>query len=190
MLLYYLEFTVYVFHQSAATVISSLALHDALPISLVPRRARVLDAGCGSGRHGGYLAEAGHQVVGVDGDPELIAAAEQDHPGPTWLVGDLAELDLPARGITEGFDAILCAGNVAAFLAPSTRREVFTRMARHLRPEGRAAIGFGAGRGYEFDDFLADAAAGGLVPGLLLSTWDLRPYQQDSDFLVAILERS
>src|SRR5699024_12224245 len=72
MLLYYLEFTVYVFHQSAATVISSLALHDALPISLVPRRARVLDAGCGSGRHGGYLAEAGHQVVGVDGDPELI----------------------------------------------------------------------------------------------------------------------
>ena len=171
---------------AGADLVGEARLIDAL----VPRRARILDAGCGSGRHGGYLAEAGHQVVGVDGDPELIAAAEQDHPGPTWLVGDLAELDLPARGITEGFDAILCAGNVAAFLAPSTRREVFTRMARHLRPEGRAAIGFGAGRGYEFDDFLADAAAGGLVPGLLLSTWDLRPYQQDSDFLVAILERS
>ena len=31
--------------------------------------------------------------------PVLIAAAEEDHPGPTFLVGDLAELDLPARGV-------------------------------------------------------------------------------------------
>lgn len=89
--------------------------------AMVPRGARILDAGCGPGRHGGYLAQAGHDVVGVDVDPVLIAAAEEDFPGPTWLVGDLAELDLPTRGITEGFDAILCAGNVMAFLAPSTR---------------------------------------------------------------------
>ena len=31
-------------------------------------------------------------------------------------------------------------------------------MRAHVPPSGRAAIGFGAGRGYEFDDFLADAA--------------------------------
>lgn len=158
--------------------------------TLAPRGARVLDAGCGSGRHGAYLAQAGHEVVGVDGDPVLIDAAETDHPGPTWLVGDLVELDLPARGITEGFDAILCAGNVAAFLAPSTRQEVFARMAHHLRPDGRVVIGFGAGRGYEFADFLADARTGGLVPDLLLSSWDLRPYQEDSDFLVAVLQHA
>lgn len=29
----------------------------------------VLDAGCGSGRHAVYLAEAGYQVVGVDAAP-------------------------------------------------------------------------------------------------------------------------
>src|SRR5690606_9273590 len=82
--------------------------------AMVPRGARILDAGCGTGRVGGALAQAGHDVVGVDVDPVLIEAAEQDYPGPRYLVGDLAELDLPARGITEPFDVIVCAGDVMA----------------------------------------------------------------------------
>jgi SAM-dependent methyltransferase len=155
--------------------------------AVLPRRARVLDAGCGPGRVGAALADAGHDVVGVDVDPVLIEAAGQDHPGPLWLVGDLAELDLPAQGVTEPFDAVVCAGNVMSFLAPSTRREVLTRFRAHLAPGGRAAIGFGAGRGYEFGEFFADAAAAGLEPDLLLSTWDLRPFTDDADFLVALL---
>src|SRR3712207_5424138 len=109
--------------------------------AIAPRGARILDAGCGSGRLGGYLASAGHHVVGVDVDPVLIEAAQQDHPGPRWLVGDLAELDLPARGIREPFDGIVCAGNVMTFLAVSTRREVLRRPRAHVAADGRAAIG-------------------------------------------------
>jgi SAM-dependent methyltransferase len=149
---------------------------------MLPRGSRVLDAGCGPGRIGGHLGRAGHDVVGVDVDPVLIAAAEEDHPGPRWLVGDLAELDLPDR-----FDAIVCAGNVVTFLAPSTRVEVLRRFRAHLAPEGRAVVGFGAGRDYAFDDFLADAATAGLVPSVLLSTWHLHPFTAESDFLVAVL---
>jgi SAM-dependent methyltransferase len=156
--------------------------------AMVGRGARILDAGCGAGRVGGYLATVGHQVVGVDVDPALIAAAEQDYPGPQWLVGDLAELDLPARGIAEPFDAIVSAGNVMAFLAPSTRGQVLSRLRAHVADDGRAAIGFGAGRDYEFAEFLSDAAAAGFAPDLLLSTWDLRPFADGSDFLVAILK--
>jgi SAM-dependent methyltransferase len=155
--------------------------------AMLPRGSRVLDAGCGPGRVGGFLHEVGHEVVGVDVDPVLIAAAEQDHPGPRWLVGDLAELDLPARGVAEPFDAIVCAGNVMTFLAESTRVEVLRRLRAHLRDDGRAAIGFGAGRGYDFDEFLADARAAGWAADLLLSTWDLRPFGPGSDFLVAVL---
>ncbi|OBB58105.1 SAM-dependent methyltransferase [Mycobacterium sp. 852013-51886_SCH5428379] len=155
--------------------------------AMVPRGARILDAGCGPGRVGGYLAEVGHDVVGVDVDPELIEAAEHDHPGPRWLVGDLAELDLPARGIAEPFDVIVSAGNVMTFLAPSTRTQVLSRLRAHLSDDGRAVIGFGAGRDYEFGQFLADAAEAGLEPDLLLSSWDLRPFTADSDFLVALL---
>ncbi|MDY6872246.1 MAG: class I SAM-dependent methyltransferase [Actinomycetota bacterium] len=155
--------------------------------AMAPRGAHILDAGCGPGRVGGYLAAAGHRVVGVDVDPTLIEAAEQDHPGPRWLVGDLAELDLPARGVAEPFDLIVSAGNVMTFLAPSTRTQVLRRLRAHLAPAGRAVIGFGAGRDYAFDEFLDNAAAAGLTRDLLLSTWDVRPFTDDSDFLVAIL---
>ena len=155
--------------------------------ALVARGARILDAGCGPGRVGSALAQAGHEVVGVDVDPVLIAAAEQDHPGPRWLVGDLAELDLPARGISAGFDAIICAGNVMAFLAPSTRVTVLDRFRTHLHPEGRLAVGFGAERGYTFDEFVADVESVGLVEDARFESWDLRPFTKASDFVVAIL---
>lgn len=155
--------------------------------AMAPRGARILDAGCGPGRLGGYLAAAGHHVVGVDVDPALIEAAAQDHPGPRWLVGDLAELDLPARGITDPFDVIVSAGNVMTFLAPSTRVQVLGRLRAHLGADGRAVIGFGAGRDYPFDEFFDDAAEAGFAPDLLLSTWDLRPFTDDADFLVALL---
>lgn len=164
-----------------------LAGESRLIDAMAPRRAHILDAGCGPGRVGGYLAESGHRVVGVDVDPALIEAAEQDHPGPQWLVCDLAELDLPARGITESFDIIVSAGNVMTFLAPSTRADVLFRLRSHLATDGRAVIGFGAGRDYEYGEFLDDAAGAGLTPDLLLSSWDLRPFTEDSDFLVAIL---
>lgn len=169
--------------RDGADLVGEARLIDAM----APRGARILDAGCGPGRVGGFLAEAGHHVVGVDVDPVLIEAAEEDHPGPQWLVGDLAELDLPARGITEPFDVIVSAGNVMTFLAPSTRVQVLSRLKAHLKPEGRAAIGFGAGRDYDFSKFLDNAATAGFGTDLLLSTWDLRPFNDDSDFLVAIL---
>lgn len=155
--------------------------------AMVGRGSRILDAGCGPGRVGGYLHQAGHTVVGVDVDPVLIAAAEEDHPGPTWVVQDLAELDLPAQGIAEGFDAIVSAGNVVAFLAPSTRAEVLRRLAKHLLPDGRLVVGFGAGRDYSFDDFRVDAGAAGLAMDHELSTWDLRPAAHDPGFLVAVM---
>lgn len=155
--------------------------------AMVARRARVLDAGCGPGRVGGHLHTLGHEVVGVDVDPVLIAAADEDHPGPRWVVGDLAVLDLPAQGIDEGFDAVICAGNVMTFLAPSTRLAVLERLRAHLRPTGRVAVGFGAGRDYDFGEFADDVVRAGLVEDLRLSTWDLRPFTEQSDFLVSVL---
>ncbi|MEZ5263662.1 MAG: class I SAM-dependent methyltransferase [Acidimicrobiales bacterium] len=158
--------------------------------AVVGRGARILDAGCGPGRVGGELHRRGHTVIGVDVDPVLIEAAGVDHPGPTWLVGDLAELDLPAAGITEPFDAIVSAGNVMTVLAPSTRTEVLTRLGRHLADQGRLVVGFGAGRDYGFDAFRADAAEAGLAIELELSSWDLRPFTPASEFLVAVLRRA
>ncbi|MFT3851298.1 MAG: class I SAM-dependent methyltransferase [Ilumatobacteraceae bacterium] len=143
----------------------------------------------GRGGVGGRLAVLGHHVVGVDLDPALIAAAEQDHPGPAWAVADLAELDLAAMSLPHEFDVAVSAGNVMAFLDPSTRRGALERIGAHLVPGGRLVVGFGAGRGYAFDEFFDDVAAAGLREELRLSTWDLRPFTPSSDFLVAVARR-
>jgi len=158
--------------------------------ALVPRGARILDAGCGPGRVGGALFRRGHDVVGVDVDPELIEAAEQDHPGPTWLVGDLARLDLADDVVEGGFDVVVCAGNVITFVPADDRRDALDGMGRYLADDGRVAIGFGDHRGYGFDDFRADVAAVGLEVDLELSTWDVRPFRPGADFLVALLRRA
>ncbi len=166
---------------------ADLAGEARLVDAMLPRGSRVLDAGCGPGRVGAELFARGHSVVGVDVDPVLIDAARTDHPGPDWRVGDLAELDLPAEGVTEPFDLIVCAGNVVTFLAPGTEVEVLRRFRAHLAPGGRAVVGFGTGRGYPPEQFLADATEAGLHLDLALATWDLRPWTPVADFLVAVL---
>ena len=158
--------------------------------AMVHRGARILDAGCGPGRTGGRLHELGHQVVGVDIDPALIAAAEEDHPGPRWVVGDLATVDLRALGVDTDFDVIVSAGNVLTFVEHDSRRAVLANLGGMLAADGRLVAGFGAGRGYAFGDFEADATAAGLQFDLRLATWDLRTWTPASDFLVAVLRRA
>ncbi|MEZ5127443.1 MAG: class I SAM-dependent methyltransferase [Micropruina glycogenica] len=154
--------------------------------AIVGRGSTILDAGCGPGRHCGYLHRAGHRVVGVDLDPALIAEARRAEPGPDYVVGDLAGFELPSDG-PQTFDAILCAGNVMGFLHPATRRPVLAGFGDRLAPAGRGVVGFGAGRGYDFDDFFADVDAVGLTREQTFATWDLRPFTDQANFVVAVL---
>lgn len=157
--------------------------------ALVPPRSRVLDAGCGPGRVGAVLHQRGHHVIGVDADPVLLEAARTDHPGPSWHVADLTELDLPGLGHPEPLHGIVVAGNVMVYLAPGTERQVLARLAAHLIAGGVMVLGFATDRGYSPEELERDAVAAGLVPEHRFATWDLRPWQADSDFLVAILRR-
>ena len=170
---------------AGADLVGEARLIDAM----APRVATILDAGCGPGRHAGYLHAAGHTVVGVDLDPVLIAAAEEEFPGPRYVVGDLAEVVLPADA-PQDFDLVFSAGNVMGFLHPETRRPTLANIASWLKPDGRAVIGFGAGRGYEFDDFVTGAASSGLLLKQAFSTWDLQLFTGESTFLVAVLARA
>ncbi len=158
--------------------------------AMVERNSRILDAGCGPGRVGGTLHRMGHEVVGVDLDPALIAAAEQDHPGPKWVTADLADLDAKADRSLGVFDLIVCAGNVITFVSSDARVQVLTRLGEHLAERGRMVVGFGAGRGYEFSEFRMDVAASALEIELELATWNLRPLTDDPEFLVAVMGRS
>lgn len=156
--------------------------------AMAQRGARILDAGCGQGRTGAYLARQGHRVVGVDLDPVLIGHARTTCPEAEWHVADLVGGEYP-----EGpFDLIVSAGNVLAFLAPHQRVDVLAQLERRLAadPEspGRLVVGFGLDRGWTYDEFEADAGRAGLTVSQRFSTWDLRPFE-DGGFLVAVLTR-
>lgn len=156
--------------------------------AMADRGSRILDAGCGTGRIGGWLAAQGHQVVGVDLDEHLISVAREDYPQAQWFVGNLANLNLEnQQGKPQEFDLVVSAGNVLTFLAEDERLPALRQLAGHLAPAGRLVVGFGAGRGYDFDTFASDAAACGLGLQQRFSTWHL--HGPASDFLVAVLGR-
>ncbi|GGA55193.1 SAM-dependent methyltransferase [Pseudoclavibacter endophyticus] len=154
--------------------------------AMADRGSSILDAGCGTGRIGGWLAERGHEVVGVDLDAHLVSVAREDYPSVEWIVGDLAALDLAdGAGERRRFDLIVSAGNVMTFLAESERLPALQRLRQHLAPAGRLVVGFGAGRGYDVAAFGADADRAGLRLEQRYSTWQLHP--PADDFLVAVL---
>ena len=139
------------------------------------------------GRLGAVLHARGHTVVGVDADAALIEAAEADHPGPRWLVSDLAELDLPSLGEPEPFAAAVVAGNVMVFLAPGSETEVLRRVAAHVVPDGFVVIGFRPGEELTLEHFDECVAGAGLRVEHRFATWDLRAWHTDADFAVTVL---
>jgi SAM-dependent methyltransferase len=166
---------------------ADLAGEGRLVDAMVRRNARILDAGCGPGRTGAYLHQVGHDVVGVDADSKLIAAAEIDHPGPRWLTADLSELDLPSMGEADPFDAIVLAGNVMVFIAPGTETDVLRRCAAHLTTDGFIVTGFHTNRDLALADFDQAITDAGLRVEHRFATWDLRAWHRGADFAVSVL---
>ena len=100
----------------------------------VSRSARVLDAGCGTGRYAAGLAIRGFKAIGVDRSPELIAvAAARDKGGPS---ADFIVSDLLTATCSEPFDGVVCRGVLNDFLDDADRRSIFRQFAAWLRPGG------------------------------------------------------
>lgn len=163
---------------SGADVHGEAAYVDAL---LAPA-ARVLDAGCGTGRVAVELARRGHQVTGVDSDASMLSVARR-HAGVQWLQQDLALLDLQER-----FDLIVAAGNVMVFLAPGSEPAVVGRLADHLAPGGLLVCGWRTDRlGVGTYDGWARSA--GLVPVVRQTSWAGEPWRDGADWCVAVDRR-
>ncbi|MFN0028941.1 MAG: class I SAM-dependent methyltransferase [Acidimicrobiales bacterium] len=97
---------------------------------------RVLDVGCGPGRHLRALQQRGLEVVGVD-----IAAPFVRLAGPTAARGDARRL--PVRSASVDAAISLCQGGFGLpepDRAFEDDRAVLTEMARVVRPGGRLAL--------------------------------------------------
>lgn len=142
----------------------------------------VLDAGCGTGRLAIELARRGHDVVGVDQDPDMLGAARRNAPDLTWVESDLADLDL---GRT--FDTAVMAGNVMIFVAPGTEAAVIDRVAGHLVAGGRLVAGFQLRPGgLDLARYDEAAAAATLRLADRYATWDGDPWVEGGDYAVSV----
>ena len=101
---------------------------------------RVLDVGCGPGRHALTLARRGIEVVGVDLSPDFIQlardAADADGLPATFEILDVRDLAYDA-----GFDAAvcLCQGGFG-LLGGEDDAGVVERIVRSVHPAGGVAI--------------------------------------------------
>jgi SAM-dependent methyltransferase len=172
--------------------------------SLVPPRARIIDAGCGFGRLTRVLSRMGYDAVGVDADRHLIDIARREDPGTEYVHADLAVMDLSQENLspwgmatwsgTRGFRAAVLAGNVVPYLAEGTLDGVIRQIASHLVPSGLVIAGFGLTRAdlphdahlvpvSEYDRAMRGA---GFTLQLRYASWNRAPYTLASDYAVSV----
>lgn len=93
---------------------------------------RVLDVGCGVGRHALPLMQAGYEVVGVDASPGAVAVAAQR--GVAAVAGSVEQIP-PELGL---YDTVLLLGNNLGLLANRQQAHVvLDNLAAVTRPGGR-----------------------------------------------------
>ena len=105
---------------------------------------RVLELACGSGRVLLPLARAGHEVVGLDSSPHMLALAREqldaEEPAVAGRVrlqqGDMREFQLG-----QTFElAIIAARSFAYLLTRADQQHALAAVAAHLRPGGLLAL--------------------------------------------------
>jgi SAM-dependent methyltransferase len=111
----------------------------------LPPGARILDLGCGTGRHSVALAQQGYRLVGVDLSRGMLrqaqSAARSAGVAVDWIQADATRFAAPAA-----FDAAICLcegafGLVGAGEDPAAHDGAIARnLARSLRPGGRLVL--------------------------------------------------
>lgn len=99
---------------------------------------RVLDVGCGPGRHAHALAERGIHVHGIDVSRRFVDLARETAPGGATF----ERLDARNMTFDAEFDAAicLCQGAFGLMTADGHDETVLAGIARAVRPGGRLAL--------------------------------------------------
>jgi SAM-dependent methyltransferase len=101
--------------------------------------ARVVDVGCGFGRHAVEFSVRGFQVTGIDLSDELLEEASRastdSGTSVTWL-----EMDMRNMEFTDKFDAAVCLYTSFGYFDEAQNLDVLRRMSRALIKNGRLVL--------------------------------------------------
>jgi SAM-dependent methyltransferase len=97
--------------------------------------ARILDIGCGHGRHANELARRGYSVLGVDLVLGFLERA-RDEARRDGLHVEYALGDVRGLGMAESFDHAVCLFDAFGFLEDADNEDYLRSVARALRPGG------------------------------------------------------
>jgi SAM-dependent methyltransferase len=102
-----------------------------------PPAQRLLDVGCGTGRHAAALvSEHGFEVDGLDIESGFLEIAQRRCPNGEFFRGDMASFDL---GLS--YDAVLCLFSSIGYVRTFERLTLAARsIRRHVAPGGIAII--------------------------------------------------
>ena len=161
----------------------------------LPRRAHILDFGCGSGRDTKAFLDAGYTVEAVDGSSELCRAASE-YTGIS--AKQMLFQDLDVEGIYDGIWA--CASIL--HLPKAELAAVLEKIAAALKPDGVLYTSFkygdfeGMRGGRYFTDFTEETLAdfwNSLYSLHILTTWitqDVRQGREEERWINLLAGRS
>lgn len=102
-----------------------------LLINLLPRKAKILDLGCGAGIPTTKILAQYYQVVGVDISEKQIQLARKNVPEAKFIKTDMLEVDLPDNS----FDAIVSLYAII-HIPREHHQELLRKIRKMLKPDG------------------------------------------------------
>ena len=119
----------------AGTVSADMSAQYQFFLKFVPRKAKILDLGCGSGRDSAFFASLGFDVVAVDGSAELCKRAKEIYgiDAVCTLFEDLS--------FDEEFDAVWACASLL-HVSKKDMPNILKKVSAALKPEGVLYVSF------------------------------------------------
>ncbi len=108
-----------------------------------PQPGRVIDVGCGTGRHVAHLARLGHAVTGVDLSDHMLRVAREKLNGTAWSAALVRAdmMEVPQLFRPDTFDVALSMFSTLGLIAGRANRAEFLRgLAYVVKPGGHLAV--------------------------------------------------